>query len=166
MRIHRPAHLLLVPLLLLVSSCTSRQDSAAVVPIASSSVAPVLVSRYRTGSVSNRAAEWLYRCINADWDWEQFGGGPQDAPANPVARNSFAQAARKILLPYGVPVSMQFVDKRSYISNDGHSRTAYRYRVKFTRGYLMYIFALDTDGNVGGMLISTKTVSFTFWRQG
>ena len=157
---------LLIALAIIVPNYFSRQDFAPVAPIASSSVAPALVSRYRVGSVSGRAAEWLYRCINGDWDWSQFGGGPQDAPANPVARNSFTQAARKILLPYGVPVSMQFVDKRSYVSNDGHSRTAYRYRVKFTRGILMFIFALDADGNVGGMLISTKTVSFTFWRQG
>jgi hypothetical protein len=157
--------MLLIALAIIVPNYFSREDFAPVTPIASSSIAPALVSRYRVGSVSSRAAEWLYRCINADWDWKQFGGGPQDAPANPVARNSFTQAARKILLPYGAPVSMQLVDQRSYVSNDGHSRTAYRYRVTFARGYVMYIFALDEDGNAGGIMISTNTVSFEFWRQ-
>ena len=126
----------------------------------------MLVSRYRTGSVSGRAAEWLYRCIDGDWDWNQFGGGPNDAPANPVVRNGLEQAARKILAPYGAPQSMQFIDKRAYVSNEGHARTAYRYRVRFDHGDLTYIFAVDADGNAGGMLISTKTVSFTFWRGG
>jgi hypothetical protein len=166
MTIQRPAHLLLVPFLLLIPGCANRQDTAPVAPIASYSITPVLVGRYRTGSVSGRAAEWLYRCINGDWDWSQFGGGPKDAPANPVVRNNLVLAARKILLPFGVPKSMRFVDKRSYVSDDGHDRTAYRYRVTFNHGTLIFIFAEDSDGNLGGILISTKDNSFTFWRSG
>lgn len=156
--------LLLLPLLLVAVGCASHQRTEPAAPIASSTITPLLQRQFRAGSVSNRAAEWLYRCINGNWDWNQFGGGPNDAPANPVLRYGIEQAARKILEPYGVPKSMQFVDKRSYVSNEGHGRTAYRYRVGFEHGYLMYIFAVDADGNAGGVLISTKALSFTFWR--
>lgn len=156
----------LLPLLLLIISCSSRQNSLSAFVTPSPTIAPALVRHYQRGSVPARAAEWLYRCINGDWDWSQFGGGPKDAPANPVVRNNLVLAAQKILKPYGIPKSMRFVDKRSYVSNDGHNRTAYRYRVTFTHGILIFIFAEDTDGNVGGMLISTKDSGFTFWRSG
>ena len=132
----------------------------------SPTVAPALVRQYHPGSVPARAAEWLYRCINGDWDWNQFGGGPKDAPANPVVRTNLVLGAQKILRPYGAPKSMRFVDKRSYLTDDGHNRTAYRYRVALTHGVLIFIFAEDTDGNVGGVLISTKDSGFTFWRSG
>src|SRR5579863_10089403 len=157
---------LLAMLVIMTLGCGGRQQTEPAVPIARSTVAPLLTRQYRVGSVSGRAAEWLYRCINGDWDWGQFGGGPKDAPANPVVRNNLMLAARKILKPFGIPRSMRFVDKRSYVSDDGHNRTAYRYRVTFSHGVLIFIFAVDSDGNVGGMLISTKDDSFTFWRSG
>jgi hypothetical protein len=158
--------LLLVPILTMAVSCANHQQTEQAASIASSTVVPLLTKQYRAGTVSGRAAEWLYRCINGDWDWSQFGGGPKDAPANPVVRNKLVLDARKILKPYGVPKSMRFVDQRSYLSDDGHNRTAYRFRVTLSHGTLMYIFAVDADGNVGGMLISTKDDSFTFWRSG
>ncbi len=143
-------------------SCANTQHAQPVGP-SPSSLASVSANQSPT-SVSSRAKEWLNRCITGNWDWKQFGTGPNDAPTNTFVRYGIVQGFRKVLEPFGAVKSMQYLDQRSFVSDEGHHRTVYRYRVQLERGNLIYEFAMDADGYVGGVLVRTNALGFTFWR--
>ena len=125
--------------------------------------APLSPYKTPTAIASIRATEWLNRCISGNWDWAQFGDRPEDAPTNPVVRFGIVQLIRKFLDPYGAVKAMQYVNKRSLVTNEGHDRTLYTYRLTLEHGILTYEFGLDADGHVGGVQFGTGARSVNFF---
>ena len=117
-----------------------------------------------TQGLTARATEWLNRLRAGNWDWKQFGPGPDDTPRTPTLRYIFPHSFRKLLSTYGSVKSMQYMDQRYYVSDEGHQRTAYRYRVIFEHGRVVYTFAEDSDGFVGGFMIDTDKLNLDYSR--
>jgi hypothetical protein len=148
---------------MIVVGCSSRQEAVSSRPLPSVS-APLSPYKTPTAIASIRATEWLNRCISGNWDWAQFGDRPEDAPTNPVVRFGIVQLIRKFLDPYGAVKAMQYVNKRSLVTNEGHDRTLYTYRLTLEHGILTYEFGLDADGHVGGVQFGTGARSVNFSR--
>jgi|ERR1700680_1460640 len=117
-----------------------------------------------TRELTARATEWLNRLRTGNWDWNQFGSGPNDTPRTPALRYIFPGSFRKLLSTYGPIKSMRYMDQRYYVSDEGHQRTAYRYRVIFEQGKVVYTFAEDSDGFVGGFMIDTDKLNLDYSR--
>jgi hypothetical protein len=149
--------------LIIAASCASQKETAPSRTYPSVS-APLSPSKTPTTIASIRATEWLNRCISGNWDWAQFGDHPKDAPTNPVVRYGIVQVIRSFLDPYGAVKAMQYLNKRSLVTDEGHQRTIYTYRLTLEHGILTYEFGLDADGHVGGVQFSTGARSVNFSR--
>ena len=149
--------------LIIAAGCGNHQESAPSRAIPSVA-ASLLSSNSPTKIVSNRAIEWLNRSISGDWDWAQFGDRPVDAPTNPVVRFGIVQAIRNFVDPYGAVKAMQYVNERSLVTDEGHHRTIYTYRLTLEHGDLTYEFGLDADGRVGGVQFSAGGRSVNYSR--
>jgi hypothetical protein len=159
----RPKQIFTLFGLIIAAGCASRQDSEPPQPVPSVSALAFSNTIPKTNA-SKRAAEWLNRCISGNWDWAQFGDSPNDAPTNPIVRFGIVQGVRKFLDPYGAVKAMQYLNKRSFVSDEGHHRTVYTYRLTLERGILMYEFGLDADGRVGGVQFGAGTRSINYSR--
>jgi len=106
-------------------------------------------------SVNARATEWFGYCMSGNWDWTQFGSGPNDSPTDPTVRSTFESTMKNLLAPYGQPRSMELFGLKSFRMNEGHNRTAYYYYVNLDHGAVDYTFSLDSDDRIGGVLVKT-----------
>jgi len=135
-----------------------------VLVILASSVTGVVAVATPNSIVTEKAAAWLARCSSGNWDWSQFGPTPDSVPPTPETRRAVVELFRKTLAPFGEMRSILLTSAHTYTSDEGYRRTAYRYAVTMSRGSIKYVFALDSDGFVGGFSITTSAGTISYSR--
>jgi len=119
------------------SASPGSSPPASVVASAASTAAPV-----PSDAITARAKEWVHRLQSDTIDRSQL-----DTRVNTGMTDRLAAAASAQLAPLGDPTAFTYVDTQNV-----QTSTSYIYKVSFGTTALYFIFSLDADQKIGGLV--------------